>query len=400
MSFVLPTKRLQEPGHIEVFKASDAYRKLVGFITTIGQAVRSRCTSEACPESDAIKRMLAALDTLDQLVDSTPPSDAQGRFGNPAYRTWFDKMVEQSDELMASVLGETEPSALVEVALYFRESFGNRTRIDYGSGHELSFVACLCCLSLVGVFGPDDSIALCTRVFDKYLKLVRKIQTTYKLEPAGSHGVWGLDDFQFLCYYWGAAQLLDQDFVKPSDIPKESAARANSSDYLFFDAIHYIFQVKSGPFFEHSRYLFDMSGVPAWSKLYKGLLNMYKDEVLHKLPVIQHFYFGSLLSIDLEAGPTATAPTTTFRKLPKDFASNPNTPTWGGAVPSRDGSVPSAVDPSQVTPGSGVQPMTAFPAQGTSATSMASALQGPPTEMRTGTSRVAERGSLAKRTPK
>jgi hypothetical protein len=38
--------------------------------------------------------MLAALDVLDALVDSTPPSDAQGRFGNPAYRTWFDQMVE------------------------------------------------------------------------------------------------------------------------------------------------------------------------------------------------------------------------------------------------------------------------------------------------------------------
>lgn len=94
-----------------------------------------------------------------------------------------------------------------------RTSFGSGPRLDYGTGHELSFLCYLLILRLVGVFTEEDEQAMVTRVFVAYIALVRKLQKVFKLEPAGSKGVWGLDDHQHLVYLWGASQLRSESSI-------------------------------------------------------------------------------------------------------------------------------------------------------------------------------------------
>jgi serine/threonine-protein phosphatase 2A activator len=49
----------------------------------------------------------------------------------------------------------------------------------------------------IGATKKEDRTALVLKVFLTYLTLMRKLQRTYYLEPAGSHGVWRYCTFSF-----------------------------------------------------------------------------------------------------------------------------------------------------------------------------------------------------------
>ena len=169
---------------------------------------------------------------------------------------------------------------------------------------------------LVGTF-PNRSL----QVFNRYLILMRHIQKTYMLEPAGSHGVWSLDDYQFLPFYFGAAQLMKSSMpVPPKAVLNEDTRNSLKKDYLYFAAIDFIHEMKSGPFHEHSPILYDMTQVKVWSKLNGGLLRMYRDEVLKKFPIMQHFFFGSVIpfeskNADGNSGNSAESPSLALPSL-------------------------------------------------------------------------------------
>jgi len=132
-------------------------------------------------------------------------------------------------------------------------------------------------------------------IFPAYLDVSRQLQRTYLLEPAGSHGAWGLDDYSFLPFLWGSSQLVSQTEISTEAANKPGLVAQYADEYLYFGAIRYILEMKTGPFFEHSPILFNLTGVVGgWPKINGGMFKMYRAEVWGKRTVVQHLLFGEI----------------------------------------------------------------------------------------------------------
>ncbi|KAJ9053940.1 Serine/threonine-protein phosphatase 2A activator 2 [Entomophthora muscae] len=168
--------------------------------------------------------------------------------------------------------------------------------------HNYSFLLLIpkrLCLKTLSLFTPDDLPAIVLRVFFDYIDLMRKIQSAYWLEPAGSHGVWGLDDYHFLPFLFGSAQLKGHEHFSPKCIHDSEVVDEFSKDYMYLACIRFVNTVKpSASLRWHSPMLDDISSVKTWDKVNEGMIKMYKAEVLGKLPIMQHFFLGSIISFD------------------------------------------------------------------------------------------------------
>ncbi|XP_021735459.1 serine/threonine-protein phosphatase 2A activator-like [Chenopodium quinoa] len=297
--FTTPIKRITSPSDASHFIDSFSGKSFLSFVAFLSHSIRGHKISDPCPVSDTLFKIISVFDALSFWVDEIPPALQSARYGNPAFRVWHQRMTENSQKFMLDILQQSDQpeirDSVIELVPYWLDSFGNASRIDYGTGHETNFAAWLFCLARLGLIHEEDYQAVVSRVFVKYLDLMRKLQLVYCLEPAGSHGVWGLDDYHFLPFVFGSAQLIDHKYMKPKSIHNDDILENFSKEYLYLSCIAFIKKVKKGPFAEHSPMLDDISGVPNWNKVNSGMLKMYRAEVLEKVPIVQHFLFGSII---------------------------------------------------------------------------------------------------------
>lgn len=313
-AFATPKKLINDGDDVTFFLASKAYADIMTFLFQLNTSMLPRRSTNdqsstetvtewklnestaSRPRSSAVLNLAHLLDALSSIIQEAPPDPGPRRFGNVSFRKWYDIVRERLSSLLDEYLPQqvllfkstSGITAKEELEAYLIGSFGSSQRLDYGTGHELSFLAFLACLWKLGAF-PDSENGQQERsivldVIQPYLVLIRRLILTYTLEPAGSHGVWGLDDHFFLPYILGSAQFSPpitsaadiategslKDAPDPAEIAKADCVKRHRDRNMYFGAVGFIFDVKKGPFWEHSPILYDISGVKAgWAKINK-----------------------------------------------------------------------------------------------------------------------------------
>src|SRR5579871_6555918 len=207
--FIPPSKQINDGVDMPFWLSSKAYTDIMKFLLQLNISMfpkkKGEDTIESWPlgaqnvqYSPTVIDLRALIKNLEKILEDVPPDPGPRRFGNISFRRWYEIVENRVDDLLTEHLPKsilnfnhsTEVTALDELRSYFLGSFGSPQRLDYGTGHELSFLAFIGCIWKLGGFQVNDpgveERGIVLGVIEQYLSLVRNLILTYTLEPAGS----------------------------------------------------------------------------------------------------------------------------------------------------------------------------------------------------------------------
>lgn len=181
-NFLVPNKRINDGSDVSHFLTSKAYRDIGTLVMQLNRALCPRKSSTPGRPSktfplvggerqdpESVRKLQGLLKTTAEIIDDAPPDPGPRRFGNVSFRKWYDFLEQRVEGLLREFVatdvlgfpaadgGETDQEgenvgAMDELKAYFLGGFGSPQRLDYGTGHELSFLAFLGCLWKLGAF--------------------------------------------------------------------------------------------------------------------------------------------------------------------------------------------------------------------------------------------------------
>eukprot|EP00915_Cephaloidophora_sp_WS-2016_P000063 GHVH01000124.1.p1 GENE.GHVH01000124.1~~GHVH01000124.1.p1 ORF type:complete len:360 (+),score=39.80 GHVH01000124.1:34-1113(+) len=321
-------KAIKTEEDVKLFSDSSTKREITSWCDRISSQCRGQSTDEILGKpipGTVIHGIMKVLDKINELllehknasfsdpsstVAAAGPCDLGGNrwrsntdsnnhplFGDSRFRPFIKALSESIVEAVDRFLNQETSEIRQLVSGYLSISFGDLSRIDYGTGHELNFACALLCLehSSERELIRDNLDIVAIQIFRYYTRTVQTMIKLFRVQPAGSKGFWGLDDYFHLPFIYGSAQLIGSqistDVVNNMRLVKQNIGRS-----VYLEMIEYIMNSKLGHSLdENGRVLYDISGVPNWDKINSGMIIMYCKTVLAKQPVMQHFHFSRLL---------------------------------------------------------------------------------------------------------
>jgi serine/threonine-protein phosphatase 2A activator len=179
--FAVPAKKINDGADVSSFLSSKAYVQIMTFLLQLNASLYPRIVGSEVPSngkaqawelespevkfSEPVAGLRELLKKLEAIINEAPPEPGPRRFGNVGFRKWFkivetrlpDLLVECLPDILA--FGHPEPQAVNardEIMAYLIGGFGSAQRLDYGTGHELSFLAFLACVWMLGGFPQSE----------------------------------------------------------------------------------------------------------------------------------------------------------------------------------------------------------------------------------------------------
>jgi serine/threonine-protein phosphatase 2A activator len=177
-TFLVPTKRINEGHDVPFFLTSRAYSDIGVFMMQLNTAMCPRKSSESSDIqtwqldeplqlSEPVERIQALLGKIASIIEEAPPDTGPRRFGNVSFRKWYEILESRVRDLLSEHLPDrvlnvrvdttSNVSVLDELTPYLLGGFGSSQRLDYGTGHELSFLAFIACIWKLGGFAATAS---------------------------------------------------------------------------------------------------------------------------------------------------------------------------------------------------------------------------------------------------
>ncbi|ELA46349.1 hypothetical protein VCUG_02154 [Vavraia culicis subsp. floridensis] len=263
------------------FRYSPAYTALSIFLDDINESIRERSYS-----TDPQNFVILLLNRINDKIESTSLNTGPQRFANCAVAEVYE-FVEGIKLNFGGFTGLNDDDRRI-LHLYLDQSFGSKHRFDYGTGHELFFLSFLYVCNQLAILSIDDMEG----IFQKYFQVVRSLIYKFNLEPAGSHGPWVIDDYHFMPFLFGSAQLIDTKLTF-TDLFKNENSHLLYSEAVLFCIKHKCRFVKTD-FRKHSAALYSIKDID-WKSINERVMEMIDEEVMGRDVVTQHFIYSKYL---------------------------------------------------------------------------------------------------------